>query len=60
MGLRRLPGEDAAKFEITSKRVMTSYGVAWRYGSERFRARGATEVRGRAADIRFRLLATEF
>jgi hypothetical protein len=28
--------------------------------SERFRARGAVEVRGRAVDIKFRLLATEF
>jgi hypothetical protein len=28
--------------------------------AERFRARGAAEVRGRAVDIRFRLLAAEF
>jgi hypothetical protein len=28
--------------------------------AERFRARGAVEVRGRAVDIKFRLLATEF
>jgi hypothetical protein len=28
--------------------------------AERFRARGAGEVRGRAAELNFRLLVTEF
>jgi hypothetical protein len=33
---RNVTTSNAVKFEITSKRVMMSYGVAWRYGPNSF------------------------
>jgi hypothetical protein len=60
MGLGRLPGERRREIRNHVKTCDDELRRCLAIRSERFRTRGATEVRGRAADIRFRPPATEF